>query len=130
MMRAPAVRFVSMVLLAANLSSCTSWQVQSVPPQQTLSDPAALKKGVRITTQDRFRVIFHQPKLVGDTVLGFFGNPKKSPGQSVAIPLGQIQQLELKRPDYLKTFGLVVGSLAAAGAITIAILCIGYCGAD
>jgi hypothetical protein len=117
--------YISACLLATYLSACTSWKVQTVAPEQTFSDSLYVKKGVRVTTLDSQHVEIRHPKLTRDTVTGWSRN-----GAMVAVPLQNIGQLAVKRPDSGRTVLLVAGSVVGAGALTYAALCIAFCGLD
>jgi hypothetical protein len=101
---------ISSLLLVTYLNACTSWQVQGVPPERVLQDPQYAQKGVRITTVDNRRLEILRPLLKGDTLVG------QATDTVVAVPLLEIRDLAVRRPDTGRTFLLVLGLAAAAGA--------------
>jgi hypothetical protein len=101
---------ISSLLLVTYLNACTSWQVQGVPPERVLQDPQYAQNGVRITTVDNHRLEILRPLLKGDTLVG------QAKDTVVAVPLLEIQDLAVRRPDTGRTFLLILGLAAAAGA--------------
>jgi hypothetical protein len=75
-----------------------------------LQDPQYAEKEVRITTVDRRRLEILRPLLKGDTLVG------QVKDTVVAVPLLEIRDLAVRRPDTGRTFLLVLGVAAAAGA--------------
>lgn len=118
-------RPMSAVLLATYVNACSSWKVQNVSPEQTFSDSAYVRKGVRIVTLDSQRVEIRHPQLTAGTITGW-----SRKGAAVTVPLQTIGELAVKRPDEGKTVMLIVGIAAGAGAVTLAALCIAFCGLD
>jgi hypothetical protein len=115
-------RWSSALLLMTYVSGCTSWRTQHVAPEQVLQDSQFVSKGVRVTTIDGRRHEIKQPALMADTLTGIRGKA------AVAIPLGQVQQLDVRRPSAPRTALLVVGSLVGAAAATLGVACIMFCG--
>jgi hypothetical protein len=116
-------RWIHSVLLACYVSACTQWVVQTAAPEQTFSDSSYVRKGVRVTTSNSQRVEIVHPRLTGDTITGL---SKNSAG--VSIPLQDIRELAVKRPDLASSVGLVIGLMAGAAALTAAAVCIAWCG--
>lgn len=121
-MRRPT-RCIAAFLLTTYVSACTSWKVQTVAPEQTFSDSSYVSKGARVTTLDSQQVEIKHPTLTGETITG-----RSRRGATIIIPLQNITRLEVKRPDTGKTIMLIVGSAAGAGALTLAAICIAFCG--
>jgi hypothetical protein len=121
-MRRNTIRCCSAILLVSYLSGCTSWQVQSAAPEQVLQDSHLVRKGVRVTTLDGQRFKVEHPALRADTLTGTRDTT------AVAIPLGQIRALDVRRPSAGRTTLLVAGSLVGAAAATLGVLCIYFCG--
>ncbi len=61
-------RVLSSILLPAYLSSCTSWQVQSVSPEQVVTEDQPSQ--IRVTLTDSSELEMEQPRIVGDTLRG------------------------------------------------------------
>jgi len=115
-------RHGSAILLAIWLSACTGWQAQRVAPERVLQDSQFVRRGVRVTTLDGRRLEIAHPGLRADTLTG-----TRDTG-AVAIPLGQVRKLDVRRPSAARTAALVGGSLVGAAAATMGVLCIMLCG--
>lgn len=122
-MRYPTTRYISACLLATYLSACTSWKVQTVAPEQTFSDSLYVRKGVRITTPDSRRVEVKHPKLAEGIIIG-----RNRGGAMVSFPVENVTEMAVKRPDATRTVLLIAGSVVGAGALTLAAVCIAFCG--
>ncbi len=107
-MRYAATRCISSLLLVTYLSACTKWQVQNVTPEQTFADSFYVRKGVRVITVDSQRVEIKHPKLTGDTITG-----RSNSAAMVAIPLQNVRELDVRRPDSGRTLLLLAGSIVA-----------------
>jgi len=115
-------RYAGTVLLAIQLSGCTSWRTQHVAPQQVLQDSNLVRRGVRVTTLDGQRYQIRHPALRSDTLTDIRDTT------SAAIPLDQVRQLQVRRPSAPRTALLVAGSLVGAAAATLGVACIMLCG--
>jgi hypothetical protein len=115
-------RYGSAVLVTTWLSACTGWQAQSVAPERVLQDSQFVRRGVRVTTLDGRRLEIAHPALRADTLTG------TGDTAAVAIPLGQVRKLDVRRPSASRTAALVGGSLVGAAAATLGVLCIAFCG--
>lgn len=100
---------VCLMLGAATLSACTSWQVQTVSPEQVIAtqNPPA----VRVQRLDGSRVVVDSPRIGGDSLVGATG------GKPTGVPLADIYQLAIRHDDGAKSVGLVL--VVAAGAFLI-----------
>jgi len=128
-----ARRIISGLLLPAYLSSCTAWHVQSVSPAQVVEDEQPSQ--IRVTTTSDSVVILQEPRVSGDTLIGFgernfswdgsvYGAPDTA--SEFKIPLADISHVELHKTDAAKSVLLGVGIVAGAFAALIAfalILC-------
>jgi hypothetical protein len=121
-MRRRTIRCCSAVLLVTYLNACTSWQAPNVAPERILQDSQSVRKGVRVTTLDGQRFKVEHPALTGDTLTG------TGDTAAVAIPLGQVRELEVRRPSAPRTAALVAGSLVGAAAAALGVMCIYLCG--
>ncbi len=114
-------RVLSSILLPAYLSSCKSWQVPPVRPEQVITEDQPSK--VRITLSDSSTVEMEQPRIVGDTVRGTVKGPPPKDAQQGAkyviterdVLLADIAILRVKKTDVGETLwrGLVVVALVA-----------------
>ncbi len=118
-------RVVSAILLPVYLSSCTSWQVQSVSPEQVVEQEQPSQ--VRVTTTDQSEVVLEAPRVAGDNLLGL-GDRNVSwagsayavsdTGSALEIPLADISHVALKKTDATKSVMLVLGIVAGIFALT------------
>jgi hypothetical protein len=123
-MRRNTIRCGSAVLLVSYLSGCTGWRAQTVAPERVLQDSHLVRKGVRVTTLDGPRFKVEHPGLRSDSLTGTRDTA------SIAIPLSQVRELEVRRPSAERTTALVAGSLVGAAAATVGVLCIVFCGLE
>ena len=118
-----ARRIISCLLLPAYLSSCMTWQVQSVSPEQVVWEEQPSQ--IRVTTTGHSVVILESPRLSGDTLIGV--GPRNASwarsayavsdnGSMLAIPLAHISHVEIKKPDKVAPF---IGLAAVAGLILL-----------
>jgi len=103
------VRFLA-VLLA--ITACTS--VRTVRPATYI--PAHSPPTVWVTYTDFSFVPVGQPRMVGDTLKGFW----QGLAEPLAIPLDQIQSVQAKVPDHERTFILFSTLAAIVGGIILA----------
>jgi hypothetical protein len=102
------------LFLLIALTSCTSWRVQQVSPEQLLNDERP--RAVRVQRTDSSRVILNNPQLVHDSLQGMIR------GQRAGIPLTDITQIGVRRGNDLKTIGLILG-IAATPFVFFALVC-------
>jgi hypothetical protein len=92
----------SLLLATVTLAACTSWQVQSVSPEQVVATqhPAA----VRVQRVDSSSVVLDSPHIVSDTLVGAKG------GQRTGVPLAHIAYVSVQHGNAIaKSVGLVLG---------------------
>ena len=104
-------RFLGLVLLTA----CSSWRVQPVAPVQliTAEQPAQ----VRVQRADGQQLVLKRRLIRGDTIWG------QTTADSAGVPLTEISAIAVRRPDWLKTTGLVVLTTGAAFGVACAVGC-------
>jgi len=109
------------IMLAAGLSACTRWQVQSVSPQQVLETRQPQK--MRVTRTDSTEVVLEQPRIVSDTLYGISaGTPRAGNHPSgEGIALADVSQVAIRRTDPAATTAVVLGSAAVVGGVFLAI---------
>ncbi len=118
-------RVLSSILLPVYLSSCTSWQVQSVSPEQVVTEEQPSQ--VRVTTTDQSDVVLAAPRVSGDNLLGL-GDRNVSwagsayavsdTGSALEIPLADISRLAVKKTN--TTNSVLLGLGIAAGVFAVA----------
>ncbi len=123
-------RVLSSILLPVYLSSCTSWQVQSVSPEQVVEQEQPSQ--VRVTTTGQSEVVLAAPRVSGDHLLGL-GDRNVSwagsiyavsdTGSALEIPLADISHVALKKTDATKSvllgLGIVAGIIVAGAALYV-----------
>ncbi len=129
-------RVLSSILLPVYLSSCTSWQVQPVSPQQVVEEEQPSQ--VRVTTTGQSEVVLDAPQVSGDNLLGL-GDRNVSwagsayavsdTGSALEIPLADISHVAIKKTDATKSVLLGLGIVAGAFVVLAAAFVIA-CGSD
>ncbi len=130
-------RFVGSILLPVYLSSCTSWQVQSVSPEQVVEEEQPSQ--VRVTTTDQSEVVLEAPRVSGDNLLGL-GDRNVSwagsiyavsdTGSALEIPLADISHLAVKKTNTTNSVLLGVGVAAAVAAFMGVIAFLSICSGE
>ena len=121
-LRPSRVRLMGVTLaLLGQLNACTSWRVQSVTPEQLFARETP--KQVRVQRSDATRMVLKRPQLVGDSLVG------RTSGGTAAVYVRDVSEIAVRRPDALKTVGLVIGILATPFVI-IAVVCLPQGGCD
>jgi len=109
------------IMMAACLSACTHWQVQSVSPQQVLETRHPQK--IRVTRADSTKVVLAEPRIVGDTLYGVGARSPRAahqpPGEGIA--LADVSQVAIRRTDPAATTLLVLGSAAVVGGVALVV---------
>ena len=103
----------SVALGALLLTACGSWQVQTVSPQQALSDPRYVGRTVRLTTMENERIVVRDVQLRGEHIVGREGY---SP---FTIPLAKVREVATKHFSPGRTVGLIVGTAATVGGVIL-----------
>ncbi len=123
-------RAVSSILLPVYLSSCTSWQVQSVSPEQVVTEDQPSK--IRVTLTDSSELEMGQPRIVGDTLRGLVkGKPFRGAVKDSLLErdvlLADIATVRIKKPDVTKSVFLGLGIAAGAFVVLVAVVVASYC---
>ncbi len=126
-------RVLSSILLPVYISSCTSWQVQSVSPEQVVEQEQPSQ--VRVTTTDQSEVVLEAPRVSGDNLLGL-GDRNVSwagtiyavsdTGSALEIPLADISHLAVKKTNITKSVLLGLGIAAGAFVVLAAVVYISW----
>ncbi len=96
-------------LFAFSLTACTNWQVQTAPPQQTLSARYS-GKTVRLTTLDNQQVVISRVQVRGDSITG-----RRQGGVPFTAALADVRDIATPHFNAGGTLGLVAGSAALLG---------------
>ncbi len=119
-MRSVTVRRVlSSILLPVYLSSCTSWQVQPVSPEQVVTEDQPSK--IRVTLTDSSELEMEQPRIVGDTLRGLVKGGADDSLVERDVLLADIATVRVKKTDPGRTAFLGLGIAAVIGGAVFAI---------
>ena len=107
---------MAILLMASQLSSCTSWRLETVSPRELVDNrhPAV----VRVERADGRREVLYRPQVQGDTLVGARHWESKSPDR--AVPLTDIKQLATQHVSTGRTAGLTLGLSAFIVGIIVA----------
>jgi hypothetical protein len=115
-------RAVSVLLLAAYLPACTSFQSTSQPLTELTAPPKPVNK-VRVTTTAGRAIEVDAPRVVNDTLFGSTwtaGSGGKAGAQAVALPLVDIRTVEVRKSDSGSTVILVVAIVGGVVLLAVA----------
>ena len=105
------VRPVAVLLAALTLGGCMTWRPATTPVRALLAERG--ETVVRVRRHGGERLVVTAPRILGDTLFGGL----VSPSDPVAIPLADIEAVEVQRVSA----GLTVLALAAAGATAVVV---------
>ena len=107
------LRLSAPMLLTTFLPACMSWRTESAPPEQVIArdHPGRL----RVERKDSTRVVLSQPRLSGDSLIGFQNKMESG------MPLADVSSVAARKLDVAKTVGI---PLAAFGLMFL-IACAG-----
>lgn len=118
-------RILSCILLPAYLSSCTAWHVQSASPAQVVQEEQPSR--IRVTTTSDSVVILQEPRVSGDTLIGFVKrnfSGGTDTASALKIPLADISHVALHKTNAGKSvllgLGIVVGLVAVISVVYVA----------
>ena len=105
----------------AQLTACTSWRLQNIPPQQFTVQNAT--KPMRVVRRSGAVMMLRGARIGADTL---YGTHKRSDAgladTVVAIPLSDVQSIAVRDADSAKTVTLVAGIVVVAGAAVALVL--------
>jgi hypothetical protein len=101
--------------LATTLTACTSWQVQTVTPEQVVTTQHP--KAVRVQRTDGSGVVLENPRVSTDSLLG------STAGKQTGMPLAEVSAVATKQPAPLKSLGLILGLAAAVYLVATSVAC-------
>ncbi len=107
---------LAILLMASQLSSCTSWRLETASPRELVDNrhPAV----VRVEQADGRREVLYRPEVQGDTLMGASYWESKTPDR--ALPLRDIKRLATQHVSSGRTAGLALGLSAFIGGIIFA----------
>lgn len=109
-------RFLPVLLAALVLSAgaCHSWNAQTRPAPDVIA--AQPGRTMRVTRHDQSVLVLANPQVVGDSLVGTAGDPP----QRVAVATADVQRIDTRSVNALKTGGLVMGTLLVVTAVAVA----------
>ena len=112
---------LSVILLAAYLPACMSYQATTQPLAELTAPPAPVES-IRVTTTDGRRLTLASPRVIGDTLKGFRPDADIDP-TVVAVPLAQVRSVEIRKKDEGGTAGLSLAVAAVLVVVGAAVMC-------
>ena len=108
------MRAVAIVLLACQLSACTStWRLETLAPADVVTQQQPSK--LRVYRADGRRETWYRPGLRGDTLVGWWRTDGDTPDR--AMPVADIRQVATSHTNVpvVVLLGLTAAALIAAG---------------
>ncbi len=112
-------RVLSSILLPVYLSSCTSWQVPPVSPEQAITEDQPSK--IRVTLSDSSRFEMEQPRMVGDTLRGLVEGEANDSLVERDVLLADIATLRVRKTDVTKSILLPLGIVAGVFVVLVVV---------
>jgi len=112
---------VSVIVLAAYLPACTSYQATTQPLAELTASPER-PEHLRVTTNAGAQLDFNAPRVAHDTLYGstwITGAGGQQSAGIMAVPVADIRTVEVRKADGTKTLMLVggiVGGILLLGA--------------
>ena len=113
---------VSVILLAAYLPACTSYQATIQPLAALMATPKPPER-VRVTTTAGAKFVVDAPRVVNDSLFGttVAVDSKGAPTtRAVAMPIADIRTAEVRKADGTATMMLVVGIVGTVVLLGVA----------
>ncbi len=105
-----------LLLTSTTMTGCVSWQ------SQMTSTTIRPQTDVRLTRPDGTKLLLVHAEIRGDSVHGYgMSRSRQSAPPTYAMPLADVQNLEVRRFSGEHTFGLVFGIAAFFGGLALLI---------
>ena len=98
------------LFLAALITGCQGWRVETVPPAEYVARERPDR--IQVTRTDRTKVELFTPSVVGDSLKGF---PSAKAINPITVPLDETATVSTRHFSMKKTVGLVL--VVGAGLI-------------
>jgi hypothetical protein len=115
--RAALGRLFAAAVLTTFLPACTSWRVAGAAPEEVMERDHPDR--LRVERKDSTEVILLQPRLSGDSLVGFQGHSELS------IPLSDVSSVAERKLNVGRSVGLAVGIPAMTLGVLYLIACSG-----
>lgn len=100
----------ALLLAALADAACTTMKSPTLDQLRALGPDR-----VWVTASDQSVVLVYEPKVVGDTLVGYIGRQRSK------LPSARIRQLRVRAPAHTRTALLAVGLVAGFGGVLVAI---------
>lgn len=118
-----SLRLVVLLTALAGINGCTSWQRRDI--SGGVAPVIASDQPVRVMKSDGSVIVLHQPRVVGDSLIG--GGSGAIP--RLAIALADIRSVEQRRVSAARTGGLVAGTAGGVFVLFATVSMIMFLGA-
>lgn len=118
-----AIRASVLAWCAAIATGCSSWG-GSVPPTAQALDRGRRALEVRVVRHDSTFLVLRDPVIRNDSITGTLGG-----GADTTVALAELARMEVRRPDALRTGGLLLLMVAAVVGTYGLLLHLAYSGA-
>jgi len=107
------MRAVAILLIACQLTACTSWRLETLSPADVMQQQ--YPEVVRVERAGGHREVWYRPQMNGDSLIGWWDTARRTPDRRVA--LSEIRQVSTSHVSAAKTSALLVvlGGMIAAG---------------
>lgn len=126
-MRSKWYRKPGILLLAVHVQACTSWQATQMAPRPAIVDQNP--EAARVTIPDGSRIVVLQPRVEGDSIVGIRDCESEVTSRAcedteeALVSLGDVQLLEVRRFNPLKTLVGVAVTVATLGLVILFLAC-------
>jgi hypothetical protein len=113
------VRAISLVLLVAQATGCSSWRTQEAFPERVIGRKSPER--VRVTVADS-QLVLLGPRIQNDSLLGTVMAPdreRRRVATPVALSLGDIQRIETPGLNTGRTIAVTLASLAIVAGVAV-----------
>ena len=105
---------VGRVVALLGTLACAEWRVEMVPPAGSRA-ASRLPSRIRIETQGGQSIILWEPKIRGDTLVGFtVGGARGMRSAPVRVAIADVRQFEALRATPVTSAGLTLGLVVGA----------------
>ena len=109
------LRLLPVAVLVFTAGACTSWRTQPGPAPDAIGRLNGTGT-VRVTRRDQSVLVMINPRVVGDSIVGFSGTPLGH----AAVATADVQRIDARRVSATKTGGLAVGTVLIVTAVAVA----------
>lgn len=100
-------------LCALLLAGCSTWRYSNLPPGQLLAPTAGKPTRVLLEPDGAPPVVLYRPVLDADSIIGFAAVDSTAL-RRVALPVGAVRRVKVRKMNWLATTGLVLMGVGVA----------------